>query len=377
MGKKYACRFFPKSPKPKSLKKFQEGDGPTSDFARPSKYRLVRVVVKKAMPPLSCIALVAAAVTGVASAFGPAQPLLRTRQSVFNGAPIAVPMRPTCPGVRRSVAGLRLPLRGASPTSSDLASLNLTPKLEDIVEGLRSLPDDKFRYKQVLYLAAKAGDMPSELQTKGNKVPGCLSTVYVSATLTEDGRLMLQGDSDAQLTKGLVTLLVNGLSGYKPSEIQAVQSEFITFCGLGASLTPGRNNGFMNMLNVIKRKALELTGEVPSGNAQDGATGATPSGMNEAAFVAEVPSAAGAGKSMYDSVMAKTKVLKPVRVSLTEVTGENEDERPQRFNLVVVADCFDGMAEDKRLQLVATVMRKEASKAALQVTALTPEEDSA
>ena len=47
------------------------------------------------MAPFSYIALVAAAVADVASAFGPAQPLLRTRQSVFNGAPIAVPRRPT------------------------------------------------------------------------------------------------------------------------------------------------------------------------------------------------------------------------------------------------------------------------------------------
>ena len=124
-------------------------------------------------------------------------------------------------------------------SDTDVAEMGLTPRLKDIVDGLRALPDDKMRYKQILYLASKGESMPDALKTGPNKVPGCLSTVHVHATLNDEGLVYFQGDSDAQLTKGLVTLLVDGLSGYAPADIQGVSPEFIKFAGLGASLTPG------------------------------------------------------------------------------------------------------------------------------------------
>jgi cysteine desulfuration protein SufE len=120
----------------------------------------------------------------------------------------------------------------------ELAALNLPQRLKEIVAGLRSLPDDKMRYKQVLYLAGKASALADEFKIPENKVPGCLSTVHVNA-VPLDGMVYFTGDSDSQLTKGLLTVLMNGLSGYSPGEICNVNPEFIKYAGLGASLTPG------------------------------------------------------------------------------------------------------------------------------------------
>jgi cysteine desulfuration protein SufE len=86
-------------------------------------------------------------------------------------------------------------------------------------------------------------------------VQGCVSQVYITADL-EDGKLHYRGDSDAQLVKGLVGLLIEGLNGLTPEEILQVTPDFIEETGLKVSLTPSRANGFYNIFQLMKKKAL-------------------------------------------------------------------------------------------------------------------------
>ncbi len=129
-----------------------------------------------------------------------------------------------------------------------------SPALDRIVERLGSTADPKRRYEYVLWLAKRLPALPEELRSEERKVRGCVSQVYVVGELQE-GRLHWQGDSDAQITKGLLALLIEGLDGLTPAEVVALDPAFIAATGLQASLTPSRANGFLNILRTMQAQA--------------------------------------------------------------------------------------------------------------------------
>lgn len=89
--------------------------------------------------------------------------------------------------------------------------------------------------------------------------------VWVVPELRDDGKVYWTADSDSQLTKGLAALLVLGLSGCSPAEILSVQPGFIEMLGLKQSLTPSRNNGFLNMFLKMQKLTLGLLVSVKMG----------------------------------------------------------------------------------------------------------------
>lgn len=132
-----------------------------------------------------------------------------------------------------------------------------SPALDRIVERLGSTSDPRRRYEYVLWLAKKLEPFPDDLRQDAFKVKGCVSQVYVVGSLQE-GRLHWRGDSDAQITKGLLALLIEGMEGLTPAEATALDPAFIAATGLQASLTPSRANGFLNILRTMQAQASRL-----------------------------------------------------------------------------------------------------------------------
>jgi len=132
---------------------------------------------------------------------------------------------------------------------------SLPSNLACIVEKFKRRSDPKKSYEQLLWYAKKLSEMPENFKTETNQVKGCVSKVYISADLKDD-KVWYQGDSDAQLVKGLVALLIEGLNGLTPQEILEVNPDFIEDTGLKVSLTPSRANGFYNIFQLMKKKAL-------------------------------------------------------------------------------------------------------------------------
>ncbi|RZM75997.1 SufE family protein [Leptolyngbya iicbica] len=132
--------------------------------------------------------------------------------------------------------------------------------IEKLVQRFQKATDPKRRYEQLLWLAKKLEAFPEAEKTDANKVKGCVSQVYVIAAL-EDGKLHYLGESDAQITKGLVAFLIRGMNGLTPQEVIDLSPDFIKETQLDVSLTPSRANGFYNIFKMMQTKAAELNPE--------------------------------------------------------------------------------------------------------------------
>ena len=177
------------------------------------------------------------------------------------------------------------------------------------------------------------------------------------------------GDSDGLLTKGLVALLIRGLSGCTAEQIEKVDPEFINAAKITQSLTPGRNNGFLNMLAVMKAQALKYTrdAEAEAGADADASADASESISEESNDASSVISSFEeiSGKPMYNEMMESLLKLKPVRLELVDESDKHaghagskgwEESGESHFDLTIVADAFEGLSLVKRHQLIYLVL---------------------
>lgn len=131
----------------------------------------------------------------------------------------------------------------------------LPPSLAKIVQRFQKAELPKRKYELLLAYAKRLDPLPDADHREETKVVGCTSQVWITSQLAQE-KITYQGDSDSQLVKGLVAILIEGLNGLSPTEVVQVPAEFIQATGLNVSLTPSRTNGFYNILKTMKRQAL-------------------------------------------------------------------------------------------------------------------------
>ena len=130
-------------------------------------------------------------------------------------------------------------------------------KLNNLVDKLKNSTDPKRKYEYILWLGKKLEEPDSNILIPENKVKGCVSEVFVKASIHQ-GKLYWQGYSDALITKGLLAFLINGLNELTPQEVVKINKKFLEETGLKASLTPSRSNGFLNILLKMQSQANEF-----------------------------------------------------------------------------------------------------------------------
>ncbi len=110
------------------------------------------------------------------------------------------------------------------------------------------------RYEYLVELAGDLDPMGPEHKTESNSIGGCQSALWVYGKC-EDGRMEFSADSDAVITKGIVSLILRVVNLQPPAEIVKADMYFIDKIGLRSNLSPARSNGINSIINAIKESA--------------------------------------------------------------------------------------------------------------------------
>ena len=112
------------------------------------------------------------------------------------------------------------------------------------------------KYEYLIELGQNLEPYPEENKTDDKLIKGCQSRVWLDSKL-EDGKVFFKADSDAIITKGIISLLISVYSGRTPEEIAGDDFGFIGEIGLKENLSPTRANGLVSMIEKIKDLATE------------------------------------------------------------------------------------------------------------------------
>ncbi len=111
------------------------------------------------------------------------------------------------------------------------------------------------KYEYIIELGKTLPMISESSKTDSQLIKGCQSRVWLE-TEYRDGKLYFTADSDAIITKGIISLLIRVYDGRTPDEILASDDNFIREIGLMENLSPTRANGLVSMLERIRTEAL-------------------------------------------------------------------------------------------------------------------------
>jgi cysteine desulfuration protein SufE len=125
-----------------------------------------------------------------------------------------------------------------------------------VVEDFSMFEEWLDKYEYLIELGNKLEPFSDTLKTDDRLIKGCQSRVWLDTSF-RDGKLFFRADSDALITKGIISLLINVYSGRTPKEIAEDDFSFIESIGLKENLSPTRAGGLASMINTIREEAVK------------------------------------------------------------------------------------------------------------------------
>jgi cysteine desulfuration protein SufE len=134
------------------------------------------------------------------------------------------------------------------------ADMSLEEKKQEIIEEFSMYEEWLDKYEYLIELGKSLEAYPESEKTEDKLIKGCQSRVWLDCEM-RDGKLFFRADSDAIITKGIISLLISVYSGRTPAEIAADDFGFIDRIGLRENLSPTRANGLVSMMDTIRSVA--------------------------------------------------------------------------------------------------------------------------
>lgn len=131
----------------------------------------------------------------------------------------------------------------------------------EIIDDFSLFEDDlESKLFYLMDLGKKLPEMNKSHKSDEFIVKGCQSKVWLYPIYNE-GKLYFEADSNTEITKGLVSLLVRIWNGKTPKEILDTELYFIEKIGMSRMIGSQRSNGFTSMIKQMKMYAFALVKE--------------------------------------------------------------------------------------------------------------------
>jgi cysteine desulfuration protein SufE len=124
-----------------------------------------------------------------------------------------------------------------------------------IVDEFSLFDDWMDKYNHLIEMGKSLNIIEEKKKDNQHLINGCQSRVWLDAAF-KDGRIYFTADSDAVITRGLVSLLIRVLDGQQPDDIIHAEMEFVDKIGLTEHLSPTRSNGLTSMIKQMKLYAM-------------------------------------------------------------------------------------------------------------------------
>lgn len=134
--------------------------------------------------------------------------------------------------------------------------MSLEESKQSIIDDFSMFDEWLDKYEYIIELGKKLDSFPENKKTDDRLIKGCQSRVWLDCG-AKDGKLYFTADSDAIITKGIISLLISVYSGRSAEEIAGDDFSFLEKLGLKENLSPTRANGLESMVETIKRAAKE------------------------------------------------------------------------------------------------------------------------